>query len=378
MSSESPPAFTQANTFGAEQTRRAITALLQRGASIGSIAGGLVASGDMTLTPPGSGMTVNVAPGEAYIAGSSSATQGGYYCRVSSSTSLALAASNATNPRIDMVAAQVTDAAYSGVTNTFAPVVLTGTPTASATLANLLGAPSAPASSLVLGYVLVPAASTSVTGGNISNVAGRVLLANALQPTTVSANTTAIPGQLVVATASCTVGLPSAPAAGAQIAIVVNYAATGAGAVTVSANGTPTIYGVGLSAATSFTLGARGAYALLEFDGTNWAIIGGQQDSGWVFPSLIGSWPTVTNYSAPSYRQIADRVFLRGGVTNGTGATNHFTMTVPSPAFTQVLLLPVAFAASTVTISTGGGSLSTANVTSGQQVNLDGLSYSMS
>ena len=100
-------------------------------------------------------MTVNVAPGEVWVPGSSSATQSGYYCRVTSSTSLAVAASDPSNPRVDRVSAVVTDAAYSGATNTFAVAVETGTPTVGATLVNLTGAAAAPASSYTLGYVFL-------------------------------------------------------------------------------------------------------------------------------------------------------------------------------------------------------------------------------
>lgn len=130
----------------------------------------------MLITPPGSGMSCSIAPGEAWVAGSSAATQSGYYCRVSSSTSLSIATSSPSNPRIDRISAVVTDAAYSGATNTFAPVVLTGTPTASATLVNLLGVAAAPASSLTLGYVLVPASATNIISADISNVATQAVL----------------------------------------------------------------------------------------------------------------------------------------------------------------------------------------------------------
>jgi hypothetical protein len=176
MAVESPPFALQAGSYGAEQTRRAIASHLARGASIGSISGGIVAVGDCLLTPPGSGMTVNVAPGEVWVPGTTSSTQSGYYCRVSSATNLAIAAADPSNPRVDRVVALITDAAYSGGTNTFAVSVVTGTPTAGATLANLNGAAAAPASSLTLGYVLVPNGSTNVTGGNISNVVPQQLL----------------------------------------------------------------------------------------------------------------------------------------------------------------------------------------------------------
>jgi hypothetical protein len=173
---ESPAWANQNSTYGAEQTRRAIASLLQRGSSIGSVLGGIVGSGDCALTPPGSGMSVNVASGEVWVPGSSSATQSGYYCRVSSSTNLAIAASDPSNPRIDRVSAIVTDSAYSGGTNTFAVAVETGTPTAGATLTNLNGVAAAPTSSYTLGYVLVPATATNIVSGDLSTVASYVVV----------------------------------------------------------------------------------------------------------------------------------------------------------------------------------------------------------
>jgi hypothetical protein len=174
LSSESPAGFNQNSSYGAEQLRRAFGSLLQRGSTIGSVVGGVVAVGDMQITAPGSGMSCNIAPGEAWIPGSSSATQSGYYARVSSTTNLAIAASSPSLPRVDTICAVITDSAYSGATNTFTPVVVTGTPTAGATLSDLSGVGSQPASSLILGYVLVPAAATSIVSGDIANVAGLV------------------------------------------------------------------------------------------------------------------------------------------------------------------------------------------------------------
>lgn len=162
MTVETPPGVVQSGSISAELDRRRVTALLQRGSTIGSIVGGLIAPTDMAVTA-GSGMQVLVAPGEAFVPGTSSATQGGYYSRVSSSTALTIAAANVTNPRVDLVVAQVEDAAYSGASNLFQVAVLTGTATSGATLSNLSGAPSLTASSLALAYVLVPANATSIS-----------------------------------------------------------------------------------------------------------------------------------------------------------------------------------------------------------------------
>lgn len=177
MAVETPSAFMQASTYPAEQTRRAITTLLQRGASIGSVVGGVVGATDMQVTA-GTGLQVLVAPGEAWVPGSSVSTQSGYYCRVTSSTALAIAASSETNPRIDTVIAKNVDEAYAGSGNAFSVAVVTGTAESGATLANKKGAGSVPASSMVLAYVLVPAKAVAIEAADIENVMRPVGLLN--------------------------------------------------------------------------------------------------------------------------------------------------------------------------------------------------------
>jgi hypothetical protein len=175
MTVESSSAFIQSNSFSAEITRRAaMGAFLKRGASIGSIAGGLVAGSDSQIVA-GSGMHVEVPAGEILVPGSSSATQSGYYLRVSATETLTIAASDPSNPRIDRISAVIKDAAYTGAENLGTLAVETGTPTSGATLANLSGVAAAPASSLTLGYVLVGAGVSSLSAEKISNIAERVV-----------------------------------------------------------------------------------------------------------------------------------------------------------------------------------------------------------
>jgi hypothetical protein len=172
MAVETNPFAIQSLTYFAEIVRRAIASLLKRGATIGSVTGGIVATGDMAVTA-GPSMHVKVAAGEAWIAGSTSATQSGYYARVSSASELAIAAADGTNPRVDRVVAVVKDAAYAGAESSFSLAVVTGTPTAAATLANreTHGYPAAPASSLTLAAVLVPAKVSSIVSEDVEVVA---------------------------------------------------------------------------------------------------------------------------------------------------------------------------------------------------------------
>lgn len=153
------------------------SAMLERGSHVGSVVGGLVGSTDLELST-GSGLNVKYAPGEIIVPGSTSTTQGGYYCRGSSGGEVSLAAADGTNPRVDRICAVVTDAAYAGTTNTFAISVVTGTPTAGATIAKAEkgegGVGAAPASSMTLGYALVAAKATTV--GEVKTTASRVKL----------------------------------------------------------------------------------------------------------------------------------------------------------------------------------------------------------
>jgi hypothetical protein len=112
----------------------------------------------------GANMSVDVAGGLCVIEGTESATQGAYVCRSDATpTNVAIAASNASLARIDLIVAKVQDAFYSGATNAWSIVAVTGTASGSPV------APGAPVNSLTLAQILVPAASTSVVNANITD-----------------------------------------------------------------------------------------------------------------------------------------------------------------------------------------------------------------
>lgn len=320
MAVESPGAFNQNSTYGAEQTRRTIASLLARGASIGSVAGGVVTAGDLQLSAPASGMSVNIAAGEIWVPGSSSSTQSGYYCRGTSQTNLSIAASNPTNPRIDRVSALITDSAYSGGTNTFALAVETGTPTSGATLVNLSGVAAAPTSSYTLGYVLVPANAVNIVAADILNVAQGVTLglASSLSQSNAPSSTTIVNGQLLVAAPGVTITLPS-PTKNAIVGVVANGSVTVSNPVTVAGT---LIYGLGLSAASSYSLGTALASTILESDGTNWLIISGTPDSLWQLLTITG---TGISGSSLAYRRVGNLLYL--GYTFTTATANNVSIT---------------------------------------------------
>lgn len=108
-------------------------------------------------------MTVDVLTGLAFIPGSEAASQGVYTCLCNSTTNLAIAASNPSLPRIDIVVAKVQDSFYSGATDAWSLAVVTGTAAASPAV------PAQPANSLVLAQVAVGAGVTSIVNANITD-----------------------------------------------------------------------------------------------------------------------------------------------------------------------------------------------------------------
>ena len=90
MTVETTPGFLQEDSYTAEILRRTIGAAYQRGASIGTNVGGLVAASDCQITPE-SALKVQVAPGELWVPGYA-APQGLYYTRVTAAEVLTPAA----------------------------------------------------------------------------------------------------------------------------------------------------------------------------------------------------------------------------------------------------------------------------------------------
>lgn len=291
MAVESPPFALQGSTYGAEQTRRAICTMLQRGASIGSVSGGLVGSGDCLVTA-GSGLQVLVAPGELWVPGTTSTTQSGMYCRVSSSSALAISASSESLPRIETIVAQVKDKAYAGGEENFAVAVVPGVATSGATLANKLGAGAVPASSLVLAYVLI--AAKAIVPTEIENVAGllgfglhlsaaQILgLASALKMVSHASEVTASSGEVCLMTATATVNTPASPTATSIFGAICS-----AGTTTVKA-ATGKIFGDFLAEAgvTEVKL-LKGQHCIFLADGTNWHIIAGEPKREQKYSALV-------------------------------------------------------------------------------------------
>lgn len=388
MAFDAPPFIMDGTNIDAEIIRRAINSLI-------SPAGGIVSPGDLTVTQNGTpNMSVNVGTGEVWVPGTSTSSQGLYYAMNKATINVAISASNPTSPRIDTIIAQVQDAEYAGSTSSLGAAVVTGTPTAGATLANLNGRGTVPASSYVLAYVLVPANATSITNTDIDNVASTLsTTANVLTPVLTSGNITASRGQAVMATggAALTVTLPVA-SAGDMISVAAASTQTGSAPVTVAATSPSAIFGLGLGASgsASFALGAPNASALLlGLASGKWQIISGQQDTGWLSLTLNTAIGIIPSGFTPACRLIGDRVLLRGGMENNSGSNlspgSESLATVPTPcrpASTPVTLMIIP-GGSQVTIASSGSMTTTNSPGNGVFVNgdvasLDGTSYTPS
>jgi hypothetical protein len=113
-----------------------------------------------------------------------------------------------------------------------------------------------------------------------------------------------------------TATLPASPATGDTIRVAGSATVTGAAPATVTAAGGKGINGLGLAAASTFKLGTPWAYAMLQYDGTNWQIIDGQQDTGWVALTL-GSGVTSVDGIALAVRLRGDMVDMKGAIQDG-------------------------------------------------------------
>lgn len=131
---------------------------------------GIVRTGHLAVSQKsgGANMSVDVAKGLALITGSSSLAQGVYAFANDATTNLAIAAADVSNPRRDLVIAQIRDNEEdAGGQNDARLYVVTGTPAGSPS------DPTVPPSCLVLARVAVAAGATSITNGNITALAGK-------------------------------------------------------------------------------------------------------------------------------------------------------------------------------------------------------------
>lgn len=111
------------------------------------------------------------------------------------------------------------------------------------------------------------------------------------------------------------------PASTIGACIGIKAKSTAGGVITITtAAGVIRGPGCGSAGSASMTLGAEGAYVVIMSDGTDWHVIQGQFDSGWITPSFSNSWVGV------KYRLIGNFVKFSGEFISGTTATTAFTL----------------------------------------------------
>lgn len=123
---------------------------------------GVVGSGDMKAAA-GSGMQSNIPLGRAAVEGNFVTQQGLYIVQNTATVTVTHEAASITLPRIDQIGVKVYDSIDGGdVSDKAEPIILVGTPTGGATLANRLGAvTSLPKNFMRIADVLVPASAAS-------------------------------------------------------------------------------------------------------------------------------------------------------------------------------------------------------------------------
>lgn len=232
MTVRATPSFIQGNSHPAEETRLMLGGIL--GTTTGTFSGGVAAAdpghgvvltGDLAVTANGTpNMSVNVATGNAWIRGTQSAAQGVYHLFNDATVNLAISAADPTNPRRDLIIAQVRDGNYSGSSYDGRILVVTGTPAASPSDPSLASYPNA----LVLARVAVAANASSIVAGNITDLRTLANARNKVPVFTTEANRgiaipTATEGMMAYLTAPTVPAVSSSTASGLPSGILTAY-----------------------------------------------------------------------------------------------------------------------------------------------------------
>lgn len=148
-------------------------------AALGNVFPGLFASGDFAVSQraAGANMSVDIAAGRAYVEPGDTSQQGVYLpwmsstYNTSSNGGYVWTAADATNPRIDLVCLEVRDTDFGGSYTGFKFRVVDGTASASATHQLVTSQwPAIPSGCVPIAAIRVPAAATTLTTANITNL----------------------------------------------------------------------------------------------------------------------------------------------------------------------------------------------------------------
>lgn len=159
MTAQNPALYLQGANHPAEDFRHLISKTF--GGRDGVVQGDGLAVTEKSGTPD---MSVDVSEGTVLVAGDEATYQGLYLCHNRGNTNLAISASDPTNPRWDLIVAQVEDSDYSGATDAWKLAVVTGTAAASPAF------PTVPDNAFVLAVVAVDAAASSIVNADITDI----------------------------------------------------------------------------------------------------------------------------------------------------------------------------------------------------------------
>jgi hypothetical protein len=161
MTVKNPAIFLQGGSHPAEDVRRALEAMNDGGHRELE---GVIGATALQVTESGTpAMSVDVAGGQAWIKGTENTYQGVYFVENRGSATVAISASDPTNPRKDIVVAEVDDSDYSGATDAWDIKVITGTPAGSPV------APTVPDNAILLATVDVAALASTIVDADITD-----------------------------------------------------------------------------------------------------------------------------------------------------------------------------------------------------------------
>lgn len=156
MALRTPPSWLQNGSHPAENDRLSMQAIIATSGIIGS------SSLAVSQNSP-TGMSVQVAAGWGALVGNFTSNMGVYQFYNDAATVLTVSTANPSNARIDRVVVTISDAFYTGSSNTVAFQVIAGTPAASPV------APATPSMSISLATIAVAAGATSILNANITD-----------------------------------------------------------------------------------------------------------------------------------------------------------------------------------------------------------------
>jgi hypothetical protein len=157
MALRTPPSWLQNGSHPAENDRLTMQGIVATT--------GTYTTASLAVTQSASpGMSVQVAAGWGAIVGDYTTNMGVYNLYNDAANTLSVTTSDPSNARIDLVCVTVSDAYYTGVSNTVQFQIVAGTPAASPVV------PTTPVMSLALARIAVAAGATSITNANITDL----------------------------------------------------------------------------------------------------------------------------------------------------------------------------------------------------------------